>query len=134
MRELVKDLTNYLYVGIFPNSVAAFSAYIAIDCAVNGYWEGFLFNTFSAGLNSLIGLGKFSEYEKIKEGLEERGWDERLVKPKMYSWCQRHSSRLAAKQLGYLEEFNEFAEREGHKWYHFLPKAHRLGELLKGSH
>ncbi len=124
--KLLDEIVNYAYVGIFPNSIAAFSTYNAIECAADGNWGGFAGNAFAAGLSYLIGFGKFQEYRKIKGILEERGWDERIVKPKMYSWCKRHSARQAAKQLGYLEKFDEFSKSEGHKWYHLLPKVHKI--------
>ena len=69
---------------------------------------------FATLLNMKIGFGKFSEYRKTKKLLEEFDWDERIVKPTSYSWCDRHATKQAVKQTGYLREYKDFLKRENH--------------------
>ncbi len=130
MKNTLEQAVNYFYVGVFPNSFATFLAYQGISNACNGNLSQAKFQLFVAVCNYFVGFLKFCEYVKVKSALEELGWDDRIVKPKMYSHCQRHLSRQAAKQTGYLNEFDKFARREGHKWYHVLPKIHRFDEAF----
>ena len=85
----------------------------------------------AAIVNYNIGFSKYNEYKKVKKYLIKHGWNEKVVKPKMYSWCQRHVVRQAAKQTGNLEKFDDFVKEEEHKWYHFLPKLNRINEVVK---
>jgi len=63
---------------------------------------------------------------EVKKLLEEKGYDDKIVRPKSYSWCDRYAVNQAVKQTGYLDEYRDFNQREGHKWYHILPKVHRF--------
>jgi hypothetical protein len=115
MNQLEK-IVNYLYVGIVPNSTAAVCAVIGIPIAVekigNGEYLYAAANLFPMAFNIGVGLLKYAEYCDIKSALERHGWDERIVRLKMHSWCQRHAARQASKQLGYGEQFDQFAGQQ----------------------
>lgn len=125
IEKVLKNVANYTNVGIIPNSMAALLTLDLISSFSNNDLERLPGAIFATAFTYLVGAVKFKEYKKIKNALEEHGWDERIVEPKMYSWCQRYAAKQAAKQLGYETEFNRFLEEEGHKWYHFLPKSSR---------
>lgn len=125
----LEDIIHYVSIGIFPNSAGIMSMTVACDAVVRGHWASAMLNAGAAVANFLVGYSKFTEYQKVKDALQRYGWQERIVKPKMYSWCQRHAARQAAVELGYEEKFDTFAEKEGHKWYHLLPKPHRFHEM-----
>lgn len=127
--KALNKLVNYLYVGIIPNSISAVCVEPTIQIAMDGDWKKFAIGMIAVTYSAAMGYLKFKEYNEIKNALEEYGWDERLVKPKGYSLCQRHAARQAAKHAGYVSEFDDFMEREGHKWYDVLPKVHRFNEI-----
>ncbi|MDP1729414.1 MAG: hypothetical protein Q8L27_04385 [archaeon] len=129
MIDKLKGIINYLWVGAFPNAMAGYD----LSELVEGFSEGrpnkcLLETTFLIGW-ILMGLSKYENYQRIKMDLEYFGWDERLITSKCYSWCDRHSVKQAVKQSGYLEEYEDFLKKEGHKWYHFFPKVHRFKEV-----
>ena len=118
LKALVFPL-RYFYIGLIPNLICAL---ILLFNPLS------IFNLFCAGLNFLVGFSKYMEYSRCRERLKT-GWGEGKVKSKMYSWCQRHAAKQAARECGYAKEFEEFARREGHRWWHLLPKLHRIHEL-----
>lgn len=127
--KALNNIVNYLYVGAIPNIISAFSVGSTISNAMEGDRGGLVWGLIAVGCNTAMGALKYEEYKKVRKALEEHGWDERLVKPKTYSLCQRHAARQAAKHTGYISEFDDFMEKEGHKWYHGLPKVHRFNEM-----
>lgn len=127
MKQIFIETINYVYTGLFPNILAINEVPRIVEEFHSGRvpWIGITI----FGLNALVGLHKYGEYTGVKRLLETYGWDERIVKPKMYSWCQRHAAKQAARRTGYLEEYLEFEKREGHRIYHLLPKIHRFREI-----
>ena len=119
----LEKVVNYYWTGVVPNSMVFLTAPIGIDAALDGNISAAAPTLAAAAFSALVGVGKFVEYRKIRNALETHGWDERLVRPKMYSWCQRNAARQAAKHTGYTSEFDSFAESEGHKPYHVLPQS-----------
>jgi len=91
-------------------------------------WDTFQIVGFGVGtsINLLGSVHQFSNYKRVKKLLEEKGYDDKIVRPKSYSWCDRYAVNQAVKQTGYLDEYRDFNQREGHKWYHILPKVHRF--------
>ncbi len=132
--NLLEKITNYAYVGLFPNSIAALCAVRdaprMLEEIAHGNYGQAIAVTVPVAMNVFVGYLKYQEYRDVKRGLASRGWDSRIVKPKMYSWCQRHAAKQAAQQTGYGAQFEAFAQKEGHRWYHFLPKVHRLREVV----
>lgn len=126
--KTLTDVVNYLWIGLIPNSLATYSLYNMVEGVQNNNLVLTSANAVAVTLNAYIGYGKFEEYKEVKRLLEKHGWDERIVKPKSYSWCQRHAAKQAAEQTGYSHEFDELMQREGHKWYHVVPKIHKANE------
>jgi hypothetical protein len=126
--KTIESIAKYFYVGLLPNSAGSLCTLLAIERAMNSNWNwDRVILTAGAGMfNYLLGYGKYQEYRKIKKTLKERGWDERLIKPKLHTACPRHALRQSAKETGYLLEFKELSKRERHYWYHLLPKYHRM--------
>lgn len=82
--------------------------------------------TLGAGLFAMIfseysAVKKYHEYLKIKSAFERKGWDEKLIEPKSHSWCQRRAVRLAATDVGYLSETDQYFYKNGYRWYHIFP-------------
>lgn len=130
MMRYLKDAADYFWAGVILNACAVWCVYNTIKKDTGPF---ILFGIFAIVLNLFLGLQKYTVYLRIKKLLIEYGWDEMIVKPKSYSWCDRHATMHACRQTGHLKEYQAFMEREGHKWYHFLPKVHRFGEMFSSN-
>jgi hypothetical protein len=123
--KALEKLVTYTYVGVIPNTCAAIVAYQVSDGIKAAFNDGHpmiaLAGTIPVLFNLAVGYWKYEEYRAVRRSLERHGWQERIVRPKMHSWCQRRCAREAALQSGYRTEFDAFAEREGYRWYHFTP-------------
>lgn len=127
MKKTLEKIINYFYVGLFPNCLGVYAIYEAINSVFDNRFS--FFACVAVTYCSLVGYSEFRQYFKVKKALKKHGWDERIVKPKSYSWCQRHAIKQAAKQTGYISEYKAFMKKEGHEWYHILPKVHRFNEI-----
>ncbi len=130
MMKWLKDAADYFWVGVIPNVCAIWCLYNTVKKETVPF---ILFGIFVTVFNIFIGIQKYRVYIRIKKLLAEYGWNEMIVKPKSYSWCDRHATMHACRRVGYLKEYKAFMEQEGHKWYHLLPKVHRFGELLSSN-
>ncbi len=64
---------------------------------------------------------RYQNYKMAKDRLFQYGFDTRLLKPFMYSRCQRDAIRAAAKDLNLEKEFKQLTYKMGFRWYHILP-------------
>ena len=64
---------------------------------------------------------RFQDYKRAKDLFFENGFKSRIAKIYSHSKCQRDAARVAAKDLGLLEELDYFYQRQGYHWYHFFP-------------
>lgn len=131
LEKIVKGIAKYVYVGFpvyIPATISAFEANFYLNHA-----ELHEAKSAIAGVVFCLGLGahKYAEYRKVKKALEKRGWDERIVRPKSYSFCQRHAIKQAVRDTGHVREYSAFCKKEGHRFYHVLPKVHRIGQWYK---
>lgn len=110
--ELAKNLTFQM---TFDSGIGM--AAIILSMAALGL------NVGAFGFQEALAVGKYMEYRKIKQSLIKYGWDERIIEPKLHSWCQRNAARAAAIDTGYVEKIDALYEQRGYKWYHFLPDA-----------
>ena len=82
-------------------------------------WFGFVLFLFS----ELDAFGRYQNYKLIKDKLHELGFDGRLVKPFMYSNCQRIAILVAAVDLNCASEVKRYLYQKGYRWYHILPET-----------
>lgn len=71
-----------------------------------------LLNVGGIAVNQQIALENVREYKKVREAFEEYGWDERIVEPKSHSWCQRHATKIAAKDTGFGKEIRDYFNKK----------------------
>lgn len=64
---------------------------------------------------------RYQNYKMAKDSLFKYGYDGRLLKPFMYSRCQRDAVRTAARDLNYENEWEQLRQELGFHWYHILP-------------
>lgn len=89
------------------------------------FLNGF-FMVFGLGLSVFAGAdsrGRYQNYKQIKDALYNRGFDNRLIRPFMYSKCQRDAVLVAARDLKFENEVKTFFYENGYRWYHVLPDA-----------
>lgn len=67
--------------------------------------------------------GRYQNYKQIKDVLCERGYDSRLIRPFMYSKCQRDAVLVASEDLNCKREVLDFFYQSGYRRYHILPDA-----------
>ncbi len=73
--------------------------------------------------SELDAYGRYQNYKQIKDNLYVYGFDRRLIKPFMYSKCQRDAVLAASYDLNCQEQVKAFYYEKGYRWYHILPDA-----------
>lgn len=128
-------IIRYMHIGAFLHFMAVFGIWLFVkgvqellnyqDQVLDVYfyawslltWFGFWLPFFS----ELDAYSRYQNYKLIKDKLYVNGYDQRLIRPFMYSKCQRISISIAAKDLGFSNEVKGFFYRQGYRWYHILP-------------
>ena len=64
---------------------------------------------------------RFQDFKRAKDLFFENGFKPRIAKLYIHSKCQRDAARVAAKDLGLLEQLNSFYQNQGYHWYHIFP-------------
>jgi len=64
---------------------------------------------------------RFQDYKRAKDLFFENGFKSRIAKIYIYSKCQRDAARMAAKDLGLLDQLDYFYQSQGYRWYHIFP-------------
>jgi hypothetical protein len=72
-------------------------------------------------LTLLDARSRFQDYKRAKDLFFENGFKSRIAKIFIYSRCQRDAIRIAAKDLGLLEQLDHFYQTQGYHWYHIFP-------------
>ncbi|MGA9271425.1 MAG: hypothetical protein WBV45_12455 [Lutimonas sp.] len=67
--------------------------------------------------------GRYQNYKQIKDAIFEMSFDTRLIRPFMYSKCQRDAVIIAGEDLGCGREIRTYFRAQGYRWYHVLPDA-----------
>ena len=127
--------SRYLYIGAFLHFVAVFGIYLFLEGTqellvyqskpsdiylymwIVLAWFGFWLPFFA----ELDAYSRYQNYKLIKDKLFVNGFDNRLIRPLMYSKCQRIAILVAAKDLKINNEVNAYFYKAGYRWYHFLP-------------
>lgn len=65
---------------------------------------------------------RYQNYKIIKDKLYIYGYQQRLLKPFLYSRCQRDAIQVAANDLDYGTECQAFFYHQGFRWYHIMPR------------
>lgn len=71
--------------------------------------------------SQLDARSRYQNYKLVKDKLFEYGFKIRLLKPFVYSRCQRDAISVAANELQYHTEWKQLILHLGFKWYHVLP-------------
>src|ERR1700687_5731516 len=91
LKKRMQAVLDFVNAGLVPNLMGTISASVA---AINNDPWIIGINSGAALYNYTAAFSKYREYRKIKASLEKHGWDERIVKPKSYTFCQRWAAYL----------------------------------------
>ena len=86
---------------------------------INGYVCLYFFSLIIFSL--LDARSRYQNYKMAKDRLFKYGFDVRLLKPFVYSRCQRDAIAAAVKDLDLRREWMELKQNMGFRWYHILP-------------
>jgi hypothetical protein len=128
---------RYLKVGSFLHFMSVLSVVILIVCVriateffqEDLYLESYLWAALALWaftipfFSQLDAYGRYQNYKQIKDALYEMDFDKRLIRPFMYSKCQRDAVVIAGDDLGFGNEIRAFYRDQGYRWYHILPDA-----------
>jgi hypothetical protein len=64
---------------------------------------------------------RFQNYKQVKDHFYLYGFQGRIVKPFLFSRCQRDAVIVAAEELGMQSECKQYFKKMGYHWYHLLP-------------
>lgn len=126
----------YLLVGRMLHLMFVFGVvifFIAGGIALQYYTEG---QYFLAGLfgyfcfygftlpffSQLDARSRFQNYKQAKDKIYEHGFQARIIKPFVYSRCQREAVLMASKSLNKEKECLQLFRSMGFRWYHMLPR------------
>ena len=85
-------------------------------------WLGLLlFGSSVAVISQMDAYGRFQNYKQIKDKFYQYGFNTKLIRPFMFSKCQRDAILVAAKDFNRATDVKLFFKSRGYKWYHILP-------------
>jgi len=126
---------RYMRVGAFLHFIAIFGIWLffkgiqelaayqehALDITFFGWailtWFGFWLPFFC----ELDAYSRYQNYKLVKDKIYSNGFDHRLIRPFMYSKCQRIAVLTAAKDLKLSDKVNDYFFQQGYRWYHIMP-------------
>lgn len=129
------QLIRFLKIGSFLHFMALVGIYLFVlgvqklinnPIDLSSWTFYFWIYTSSFGLSLQLfsefdARGRYQNYKQLKDKLYSLGYDDRLIKPFMYSKCQRIATLIAAKDLDCEEEVKKYFYVSGYRWYHILP-------------
>jgi len=71
--------------------------------------------------SQLDARSRYQNYKMAKDRLFNYGFDARLLKPFVYSKCQRDAIGLAACDLDFQKQWKQLTHELGFRWYHIIP-------------
>ena len=71
--------------------------------------------------SQLDARSRYQNYKMLKDKFYEYGFDPRLLKPFVYSRCQRNAIGVAARELDFENAWRQLIYKLGFRWYHLLP-------------
>lgn len=71
--------------------------------------------------SQLDAYSRYQNYKMVKDKIFYYGFDSRILKPFVYSRCQRDAISVAVRELNYSNEWKNLMKTYDFKWYHILP-------------
>jgi hypothetical protein len=86
---------------------------------LNGYATLYFFTLIF--FSQFDARSRYQNYKMLKDKFFEYGFDARLLKPFIYSRCQRDAIAVAAREFEFEKELRKLTYASGFRWYHLLP-------------
>ena len=64
---------------------------------------------------------RYQNYKMVKDKIFHYGFDKRILRPFVYSRCQRDAISVAVHEMQYGKEWGSLIYSLGFRWYHILP-------------
>lgn len=90
-----------------------------VSILINGFVCLYFFSLIIFSL--LDARSRYQNYKMAKDRLYKYGFDARLLKPFIYSRCQRDAIAAAVGDLELRKEWTALKHKMGFRWYHLLP-------------
>lgn len=123
--------TGYLlhFITLLAVVLCIFSLIETIDVLknANDWKESALMVYFTLYIFSLLffsqldAYSRYQNYKMIKDKIFYYGFDTRILKPFVYSRCQRDAISVAVRELNYSEEWKILMKQYDFRWFHLLP-------------
>ena len=84
-----------------------------------GYATSYFFTLIF--FSQLDARSRYQNYKMMKDKFYEYGFDARLLRPFMYSRCQRDAIGVAAREFRFEGAWKNLIQTAGYRWYHLLP-------------
>lgn len=136
VKVLMMRVWRYLQTGYLLHFITVLSVYLCIYCTKetiiilknSNDWKElalFIYLTLYTFIlpffSQLDAFSRYQNYKMIKDKIYLYGFDYRLLKPFVYSRCQRDAISVALFELNYSGEWKTLISKLGFKWYHLLP-------------
>lgn len=125
-------LMAFLGITLFIVSFKVSLFYFAQEQMFSGYSWAFLALCFFTVpfFAEFDAYGRYQNYKQIKDALFDLGYDPRLIRPFMYSKCQRDAVIVAAEDLHHQKKVKVFFYAMGYRSFHILPDAFNKNPLV----
>lgn len=80
-----------------------------------------LFGLSVAVISQLDAFGRFQNYKQLKDKFYEYGFNLKLLRPFMFSKCQRDAILIASEDFESKDKAKKYFNEKGYRWYHILP-------------
>ncbi len=135
-KVVVMKVIRYLQTGYLLHLMCIFSVFMFIyfskvflyhwineggagKLILTGYASSYFFTLIF--FSQLDARSRFQNYKMVKDKFYQYGFDARLLKPFMYSRCQRDAIRVAAREFSFENDWRKLTYSSGFRWYHLLP-------------
>jgi hypothetical protein len=114
-------LGAFLFYFFANKAIGAFQNNTILWSVVYAYFSlyGFTLLFFS----QFDALSRYQNYKMVKDKIYEYGLQERLIKPFVYSRCQREAVLMASVAFDKKMECQKVFKKMGFKWFHILPRV-----------
>lgn len=92
-----------------------------IDVVTVFWFVFFLFSFSHIYLVIMDGWSRFQNYKRAKDQFFIHGFEPRIVIRYMGSKCQRSAAIVAADELGMKSQVTDYYQKQGVKWFHYVP-------------
>ncbi len=130
MRTLMYLQTGYLLhlMGLLGILLFFYFGNLALRALHNDLWGWFVWYAYLSLYGFTLPIfsqfdafSRYQNYKVVKDKIFEYGFDERLLRPFVYSRCQRDAIKVATRCFHLQKQYKAFERRQGFAWYHILP-------------